>query len=158
LSVVSNTLLIIRHWLSSNKAVNFTIRSLTSLNANIYLLLEFRNDQVSLCESKGTWEIFIKNGNFSLGVISRESGLSSTVWIVKLNVEVEIWLPIIVVINHNLLNEFWVSLLKSDNFIDLFVLLSIFGSVIFSSDTERDLLVLNSFDNSDINGTTALSN
>jgi len=111
-----------------------------------------------LSESKGTWEIFIQNGNLSLGVISRESGLSSTVWIVKLNVEVEIWLPIIVVINHNLLNEFWVSLLKSDNFIDLFVLLSIFGSVILSSDTERDLLVLNSFDNSDINGTTALSN
>jgi hypothetical protein len=158
LSVVGYTLLIIGHWLGSNKAVDFTIRSLTSLNANIYLLLELRNDQVSLSESKGSWEILIQNGNLSLGVISRESGLSCTVWIIKFNVEVKIWLPIIVVVNHNLLYEFWVSLLKSDNFIDLFVLLSIFGSVVFSSDTERDLLVLNSFDNSDINGTTALSN
>lgn len=112
---------------SSNHTTDFTIRSIESLDNNINFLVSFFHSNVSVFESKTSWEIFIQNGYFSDCIVTFKSvngfldnltlsegcntinwfsmilrSLWSLAWVIELNKEVKIWLPFIIIYDWNM--------------------------------------------------------
>lgn len=99
------------------------------------MVLAFLHSQLCLFESKSSWEVFIKDGNFALCVISGES--LSSFWIIKLYQEVKIGLPFLIIndgdMNLNLIFIF----LHCYLLVDMLIIFWSSGCVINSSVSER---------------------
>ena len=65
--------------------MNFTSRSINSLDLDLNFLLGLTDSDFSFFESNDTWEIFIENGNLALSVSSWQSRF--IIRVDKLNVE-----------------------------------------------------------------------
>lgn len=92
------------------------------------------DSDISNLESKSSWEILIKNGNSALGVITRES--TSSINIIKLNMEIHIWLPLVVVNNWNLNLDFKIFLRDRVLLVVLLVVLAWDGRSFGGSNTK----------------------
>jgi len=87
-----------------------------------------------LLECNLSWLIIINNGDSSSTVLSLKwlVGIS----VVKLNEEILIWLPVIIVVNSNVDELLGITLIEGNNSIKSIIILSSFSLSIDSSDSD----------------------
>ena len=77
-----------------------TIATVLSNDLDLDEWLSWSNlDSLSILEANLTWLVIIDNGDASLGVLSNKFSIGD--WIVELNEEVLIWLPVVVILDDN---------------------------------------------------------
>jgi hypothetical protein len=111
----------IRELFSFDDAVDGSIGAIASGNDNINMILSLLYSDLSFLETQSTWEVFIKNCDFAPNIIPREPLIG--LWVIKLNNEVKIWLPLFVINNWDLDFEFLIILLHDNNLVDMLVVL-----------------------------------
>ena len=90
------------HRVCLNHAADFAISSFGSLKNDVYFLVLFGNGYLSFYKSDDSWEVFIENRYPALGVITTKPLFLLSSGIVELNIEVEVWLPFVIVDDWNL--------------------------------------------------------
>lgn len=77
-----------------------TITTVLSNDLDLDMWLSWSNlDSLSILEANLTWLVIIDNGDASLGILSNKFSIGD--WIVELNEEVLIWLPVVVILDDN---------------------------------------------------------
>ena len=106
--------------------LNFSIRSVFPNNYNFSNLLRGNSlDLLGLLEANLSWLVIINNSNSSSSVLSLK--LLHGLWVIELDVEILIWLPVIIISNlHS--DEFSLfSLFESQVFLNFSVIISGLG-------------------------------
>lgn len=103
-----------------------TITTVLSNNLNLNVWLSWSNlDSLSILEANLTWLVIIDNGDASLGVLSNKFLVG--LWIVKLNEEVLIWLPVVVILDHNIKSPGGLTVTEFNNTVKWHVVLVSLG-------------------------------
>lgn len=110
---------------SSNHTRDLAVSSVNSINSNIDLFVLSRTHDFSVGEHKFTWEIFIQNSDLALGIVALKSLLGLRV--VKFDVEIVVWVPLIVIMDLDLDFPLGVLALHRDNIVDAIVVLADLG-------------------------------
>jgi len=121
-----------------------SIRSVLSNNNNFGNFIRGNSfDGLGLLEADLTWLIIVDDCNSSPGVLSLK--LLHGIWVVKLDVEVLIWLPVVVISDLNCDELDMVSILELQGLLDLFVVVSGFSLGVDGaySDGASDSLFIN---------------
>lgn len=136
-------------------AGNSSIGTITSQNANVNMVLALGNSDLSILESKSSWEVLVKNGDLANSVITFQLILS--LWVIKLNKEVKIWLPLFIVDNWDLDFHFLFSLSHGNHLVHFLVVFGSSSGIIDCSVAEA-VLSLDLFLNDNVNGAITLGN
>ena len=97
---------VLRQWLCSDHARDLTVSTFKSHYCNINNRLVLRHSDIGHLESKSAWEVFIQDCYFALRVVAWQSLWLSFriqhIGVIKLNVEIKVWLPFFIVNDWNL--------------------------------------------------------
>ena len=96
-------------------------------------------DDFLLFECKHTWLVIIENSDTGAGVFSNQAQISG--WIDKLNIEVLIRFPVVIVNNFDRYFTLSLSILERQNLVDSFVVLSSFSIAIYGANTNFSWLL-----------------
>jgi len=134
------TLSCLNEWLGLDHARNLTISALSSYDGDLNFVLVSSGLDLSLFKTKVTREVLIQYGNNSLGIITWKSSLLRMSWVIKLNLEIQVRLPVVVVDDWDFDTDFFLSFLNCNNFINTLVAYILLGCSLNSSDTKSGLL------------------
>lgn len=126
--------------LSPDHAADGTVSSLDSLDNDQNPVLVSSGLDLGELESKLSGEIFVQDGDLAFSVIAEQSLLG--LWIVELNVEIQVRLPVVVVVNCDIDRLFLIFLLHGDDLVECFELFAGHGAIRPGSDSEACLCVL----------------
>jgi len=123
-----------------------TVTTVLSSNLDFALGLGWSNlDSLSILEANLTWLVVIDNGDASLGVLSNKFLIG--VWLIELNEEVLIWLPVVIILNANGERLGVLTVTEFNNAIEWNVVLVSFGIAVNGACTHGtglSLLIYNS--------------
>ena len=106
--------------------LNFSIRSVFPNNYNFSNLLRGNSlDLLGLLEANLSWLVIINNSNSSSSVLSLK--LLHGLWVIELDVEIFIWLPVIIISNLHCYEFSLLSLFESQVFLNFSVIISGLG-------------------------------
>lgn len=106
--------------------LNFSIRSVFPNNYNFSNLLRGNSlDLLGLLEANLSWLVIINNSNSSSSVLSLK--LLHGLWVIELDVEILIWLPVIIISNLHCDEFSLLSLFESQVFLNFSVIISGLG-------------------------------
>jgi len=142
--------------LSSDHATNFAVRSLVSFDYDVDLVLQSRSSQLCHLESKLSWEVFVKDGNPASCVVSVES--LTVLSVINFKVEIQVWLPVVIVNNLNIDNFFSFLFLHRADLVDSHELIAGAGSTINRFHSEGAVHVHVFLDNANCHGTGTFCN
>ena len=113
-----------------------TITTVLSNNLNLNVWLSWSNlDSLSILEANLTWLVIIDNGDASFGVLSNKFGVE--LWIVELNEEVLIWLPVVVILDYNVKSLGLLTVTEFNNTVKWHVVLVSLGIAVNGACTDR---------------------
>ena len=96
-------------------------------------------DDFLLFECKHTWLVIIENSDTGAGVFSNQAQISG--WVNKLNIEVLIGFPVVIVDNFDRYFTLNLSILERQNLVDSLVVLSSFSVAIYGANTNFSWLL-----------------
>jgi len=150
--------------LGADPAADSTITSVNTLDLNLNFFLILAYSDICRSESNCAWEILIQNRNFTPSIITWKSILFTwllvwviLLWIVQLNPEFKIWIPLFIIYNGHFNLPLDISLGEVYHFIDVGVVLWRLSRVWYSSDAQSQFLVEDLLYNSDFDMAIALS-
>jgi hypothetical protein len=113
-----------------------TITTVLSNNLDLAELLSWSDlDSLSILEANLTWLVIIDNGDASFGVLSNKFGVE--LWIVELNEEVLIWLPVVVILDYNIKSLGLLTVTEFNNTVKWHVVLVSLGIAVNGACTDR---------------------
>lgn len=138
-SILSKSV-VISQFFCLDHAGDESVAAVSSCDYNINFPLVLVGLDFSGREGECSWEVLVKNGHTASGVVTSESLLG--LGVVKFNMEVHVWLPLVVI---NDLNVNYLDLLlglEVDDLVELFEVLSFDGGVSNGSDSDGVLLLV----------------